>query len=100
MVMRLAADFPVMTLDVMGRSIFGKDHEQVDVFRLRPTMDLSEMHDRVITWNASQYQFNPHVTVGKVGSINKLTPKQITFDRVVLSWGDSNSIFDLQRQRL
>lgn len=77
-----------MDLVVMKVDIFGDD-EPVEVFRLRPEPQLLAMRSVVEHWNASEFPFNPHVTVGPVGSVGESIPDSIRFDRIAVAWGDS-----------
>lgn len=83
-------------LRVMRRDTFGeaKDH---DVFRLQPSTELWAMRRAVERWNASEFDFSPHVTIGPAGSIVDITPVYIRFDRIALSWGDELLSFWLRR---
>lgn len=84
-----------ITLKVMGVDIFGEEDE-VEVFRLGLSPELLAMRKIVEPWNASQYNFNPHVTIGKIGSHQGETPPYLMFDRVYVGWGNENMTFRLQ----
>lgn len=84
-------------LPVISKEVFG-DEEKVDVFRLRPTMELWALRRHVERWNASQHEFNPHVTIGPQNSFVEFPPRHVCFDRVVLGWGDEIIPFHLSRR--
>ena len=95
----LAKNFPSQTLTVLGVEIFGKGDDEVDVFRLFPTRELLQMRQEVERWNGSEYrQYAPHATIGPVGTADRLEsiPETLTFDRIVLSWGNENLMYMLQ----
>lgn len=79
-------------LKVMSRDTFG-DANDVDVFRLQPSTELWAMRRAVEKWNKSEYDFNPHVTIGPAGSFVELVPRYIRFNRIMFSWGDENLTF-------
>lgn len=90
----LALTCPPLTLDVLGIDVFG-DEEKVDVLRLDPSAGLIAMRQRVESWNASEHPFNPHVTVGPLGSYTGPTPTTITFDRLMVAWGNSELTYKM-----
>lgn len=85
-----------LTLDVTGVGIFGST-DKVDVMRLKPTAQLLKMRQKVEKWNASEFPFNPHVTIGPTnGSKPKNIPSQITFNQILVGWGDETLSFWLR----
>src|SRR5687767_11190636 len=50
-------------LRVLGVDIFGEPLERVKVLRLQATPELMAMRRFVESWNASEHQFRPHVTI-------------------------------------
>lgn len=85
-------------LKVKEKAIFGSDDEEkVDVFRLQPTSELLAMRRSVERWNASEFPFNPHVTIGPAGTFLEFSPTYLAFDRVCLGWGDEYLTFWLKR---
>lgn len=88
-----------LTLQVLGRDRFGQDDEAVDVLKLRKSTSLEAMRNFVESWNASQYPFNPHVTIGPPGTMIESIPSFIAFDRVMLAWGDDHITFLMQGSR-
>jgi 2'-5' RNA ligase len=87
----------VIGLRVIDRETFGPPEDQVDVFKLQPTSELFAMRRAVESWNASEFPFNPHVTIGPVGSFVEFPPQSIIFDRIMVGWGDESLIFWLKR---
>lgn len=77
-----------MTLVVMGVDVFGDADEKVEVLRLRHDPQLTAMRAVVEHWNASEHPFNPHCTVGPIGSTAEGIPDNLTFDRIAVGWGD------------
>lgn len=75
-----------LTLDVLGVDILG-DKELVDVLLLRPTPELISMYKLLEFWDATEYRFKPHVTIGPSLSARDYTPSSLTFDRIMVSWG-------------
>jgi hypothetical protein len=85
-----------ITMMVMGRETFGDpDEDPVDVYRLRPSQQLMAMREFVKDWNASDYPFNPHVTIGPVGTPVDYTPRYVAFDRIAVVWGTDIIVFNL-----
>ncbi len=83
-------------LKVLGKDTFGDDEERVDALRLQPTPELLAMRRVLEPWNASEYPFDPHVTIGPMGSAVE-TPMYISFDRIMVAWGEENLVFLLPR---
>ncbi len=82
-------------LKVMGVEIFG-DEDKVDVLRLQPSPELLSMRRVLESWNASEYSFNPHVTIGPTGSFFENPPGHISFNRVMVQWGKESLTFWLK----
>ncbi len=88
-----------ITLRNVGTEVFGGwpgDDGEVNVFRLEPSTELLAMRRTVERWNASEHPFNPHVTIGPVGSVVD-TPTHIAFDRVLVGWGNEYLTFSMRR---
>lgn len=84
------------TLRVRSVDIFGGgEEEKVDVLRFQPTSELFAMRRFVEKWNRSQHPFNPHATIGPVGSAQDV-PTFISFDRIYVGWGDESLTFLLR----
>ena len=87
-----------ITLEVTGVDTFGDDFEKVDVIKLFPTSRLLTARKIVESWNASEHPFNPHTTIGPVGSANEVViPPVVFFDRIMVGWGDERMVFQLSR---
>jgi 2'-5' RNA ligase len=83
-----------LTLMVKEVEVYG-DKDKVDVICLRPTPELEAMRHVVEGWNASEYPFKPHVTIGPVGTrmLIPAVPEYITFDRIMVAWGEETLTF-------
>lgn len=97
----LAALSRPITLQVLNKEVFGNwtddPLDQVDVYRLRNSPELMAMRHLVEKWNASEFPFNPHVTIGPTGTIVETPPRYIAFDRVLVGWGKEYLTFLLNR---
>ena len=90
-----------VSLKIVERTIFGDD-EKVDVYRLMPSSELWAMRRQVERWNASKHSFNPHVTIGPAEDFSTRfsesdTPRYISFDRIMVGWGDDSITFWLKK---
>lgn len=99
----LAMMCSVVSLRVMGVEIFG-DVDKVDVLRFQPSSELMAMRNTVERWNASLMPFNPHATIGPIGSSVQLQqtseiPRYVAFDRVYVGWGEESLTFWLNPRR-
>ncbi len=90
----LAALTNPITLKVMGVEIFG-DEDKVDVLRLQITPEVGAMRRAVEHWNANEYPFRPHATIGPAGSSIE-SPGHITFNRLMVGWGKEALTFWLR----
>lgn len=88
-----------ITLQVKSREKFGNWGDgEVDVFRLQATSELLAMRNIVDGWDQSEFPFNPHVTIGPVGSVVEVPPRYIAFDRIMVAWGrDQELTFNMKR---
>ncbi len=90
-----------LTLQVLNREQFGNWSENssdaCDVYRLRPSSELMAMRHTVEGWNASEWPFNPHVTIGPPGTVVEMQPNYLAFDRVMVAWGQESLTFRLNR---
>ena len=87
-----------LTLEVLGVDILG-DTDLVDVLLLRPNPVLLELRSAFEEWNGSDYKsFLPHATIGPAGSRPMVLPKTLTFDRIVVAWGESYLTYNLQKE--
>lgn len=81
-------------LRVLGYDVFGTDPERVNVLKLLPTPELLAMRRFVEHWNASEFPFSPHCTIGPVGTpLPEFMPRTLAFDKVLASYGTDNMIF-------
>lgn len=89
-----------ISLDVVAREQFGNwstdPASAVDVFRLRFTSQLAAMRNFVEKWNASEFPFNPHVTIGPPGTPVEFPPTRLSFDRIICAWGPDVLTFRLR----
>lgn len=83
-------------LKVSGVEEFG-DTDKVDVLRLSATPELLAMRSLVEHWDASEYPFNPHATIGPAGSFLEFPPMYLSFDRIMVGWGEEQLVFWLRR---
>lgn len=89
-----------MYFRVKGVETFGDGSDSnplVDVFTLQPTPELMAMRRSVEGWNASEFPFRPHCTIGPAGGVIENRPMTIAFDRLMVAWGDNQLIFNLKR---
>ena len=87
---------PGISLRVTGKKQFG-DSGDVDVFTLQPSAELLAMRRAVESWNKSEFPFNPHVTIGPVGTYIEQMPNYIGFDRIMVGWGTERMDFWLRQ---
>lgn len=92
----VAMEFHPIQLQVMGLDIFGPEEDRVEVIRLRPTPTLLAIHRRVMSWDQSNFPFNPHVTIGPIGSFSGELPPALAFDRIMVGWGEQQLNFWLR----
>lgn len=86
-----------ITLQVTGTEIFGDEGQKVDVLTLRATSALLAMRNFVEDWNASEYPFTPHCTIGDPGSLKGMMPSYLAFDRIMVQWGKDALTFWLKQ---
>lgn len=85
--------YPV-TLQVRRVEVFGDD-EKVDVLRFRSTPELMAARQVVEHWNKSQHAFKPHATIGPTRGYPRDIPSYVTFNRIMVGWGDESITFKL-----
>lgn len=90
-----------ITLEVTGKEQFGNwsdnPQDMVDVYRFRATPELLAMRRFVERWNASEFPFNPHVTIGPAGtSMNDQQPRLLAFNRILVGWGADYLTFNMK----
>ena len=86
-----------VSLRVIDKEIFGKDLDKVDVLRFQATTELLAMRRSVESWNKSDFPFNPHSTIGPVGTVIDIIPISVSFDRIMVAWGEEQLVFWLKR---
>lgn len=94
---------PVMAR-VLGVEVFG-DMEKVDVLKLEPNSQLLALRRMVEDWNASEFPFKPHCTIGPTAGHpigtpeiqNARIPEFLFFDRILVEWGNESLAFWLKR---
>lgn len=84
-----------LTLEVTGEDLFGEARD-TSVLTLRPNAQLKAMRHFVERWNQSEYEFNPHVTVGTASDRADPVPAIIAFDRIYVGVGSSGLIFNMK----
>lgn len=90
-----------LTLRVGATAVFGDntpDNPQVNVLKFVSTPELSSMRTFVEKWNASQFPFNPHATIGPVDGLPIMNvPSFVAFNRIMVGWGTDSMTFNLAR---
>jgi 2'-5' RNA ligase len=90
-----------LTLRVLTKDVFGEgtdDNPKVDVLRFHPNLELVKMRTLVEDWNASQFPFNPHITVGPEGKFQGEIPGWVAFDKVAFVKGKERQEFRMKFQ--
>jgi len=91
-----------ITLRTLTKDVFGEgtdDNPKVDVLRFHPNLELLKMRAIVEDWNASDFPFRPHLTVGPVGTWNSdASPVMVAFDKVAFCTGNECQEFQLSRK--
>jgi 2'-5' RNA ligase len=84
-------------LKVSGVEVFGEE-EKVDVLRLVPNPELLSMRTFLEDWDTGEFPvYKPHATIGPAGGFYTDLPIVLTFDRILVSWGDTRITFWLRR---
>lgn len=86
-----------ITTQVLGVEEFGDEDERVDVLKVRPTSELLAMRQFVEDWNASEYPFTPHCTIGPPGSLKGMMPSYLAFNKILVQWGKESLTFWLKQ---
>jgi len=86
-----------IALRVVSKQQYGRGSELVEAFKLQPTHKLWAMRRTVEKWNKSEYPFDPHVTIGPLGTDVQDAPSYIRFTKILAAWGDQRLVFGLQR---
>lgn len=85
-------------LKVTGLDVFGEDGDRVNVLKLQPSSELLAMRRVVEHWNASEFPFNPHVTVGPSYLGVDVIPERIGFNQILVGWGNDSIPFRMKNQ--
>lgn len=86
-----------ITLRVTGVDVFGTDPDpKVDVLKLQPNAELLSLRHIVERWNASEHDFNPHCTIGPAGEYTQESPYALSFDKIMVGWGEEQLIFRMK----
>lgn len=86
-----------ITLRVTGVEVFGEE-EKVDVLKLDKSSEVMAMRKIVDDWNASEHPFNPHCTIGPLGSSMAIPeiPRWVAFNRIYVGYGEESLTFWLK----
>lgn len=95
----LSASMDPFTLRVTGLEKFGAE-DKVDVYTLEKTKDLINARYHVSVYDKSEFDFSPHVTIGKhrADRTMKNAPKFLTFSNIVFSWGLEKIVYPLAKK--
>lgn len=92
---RISVQTSIQVLDVTGTDVFGDEHK-VDVLKFAKTPALVRARLRLARFDASEYPWSPHGTVGPEGSLDKvLYTNRVTFDRIAVGWGADRTVYRL-----
>jgi 2'-5' RNA ligase len=93
--LRLSMAYPSLQVPVTNVTEFGTD-ELVNVLLLEKTTELIQLYEFFKEWDITDFSFTPHCTIGPTGSIVGVrVPEFIRFDRILVSWGQANTIYRL-----
>lgn len=93
----IAAVTTCLLVRVMGVEVFGGGtDDKVDVLTLAPTPELLAIRGLVENWNASEFPFKPHATIGPEGTAPPILPSYLSFNRIMAAWGDDSMTFWLK----
>lgn len=83
-------------LRVTGLAVFGDDTEKVNVITFQPTPELWALRRALDEWDASDYPFNPHCTIGPVElGVPDVLPRAVGFNRVYAGYGTESMVFNM-----
>lgn len=84
-------------LKVSGVEQFG-NVEPVDVLRLVPNSELLALRSFLEDWDNGEFpDYKPHATIGPAGGFYQDPPMMLSFDRILVMWGDERLTFWLRR---
>lgn len=92
----LAAMNQPFSVSVQGLKKFGDPNDQVLALDIQPNPQLWAMRRAVEEWNASKFGFDPHCTVGPIGTTMDYVPKSLYFNQLFVGWGNDNLTFNLK----
>lgn len=88
----------VFSLKVVGVDVFGGGEDDlVEVLKFEMSPQLQAMRSYLEKWDVSEWPFNPHATIGPVGLPAQDIPMYLTFDRMLVAWGDTKITYHLRR---
>lgn len=92
----LALLSPIINLKVSGIQTYGDD-EPVHVLTLIKSPEIVAMRSFLDDWDNGEFpDFSPHATIGPVGSLQQDPPIMLSFNRILVSWGEDNQTFRLR----
>jgi len=94
----LSATSSVVRLESLGTDVFGKGDAEspyVEVLKFKHTAQLWGMRRFVERWDKSEFDFNPHVTVGPPGTMFA-APHSVFFTSLCVKWGNESIDFSLR----
>lgn len=95
--MMIAATTRPLVLQTMRVETLGEAADAVDAVIVNPSGDLVSLSKECRPWNASQYRdWVAHITVGKSGTFKGTLPTTLTFDRILVAWGEQHTIYPLK----
>jgi len=85
-------------LKVFGIEVFG-DTEEVDVLRVSPSSELLALRSFLEDWDSGEFPiYKPHITIGPAHGLYEIpTPMMVSFDRIMVAWGEDRLTFWLRR---
>jgi 2'-5' RNA ligase len=87
---------PPFTLKVSAVQKYGEE-EPVDVLTLIRTPELMALRSFLEDWDNGEFpDYNPHATIGPLGSFRGEIPLTLSFDKILVSWGEDDQTFPLR----
>lgn len=85
-----------ITLKVSGVQKFGDD-DPVHVLALIPNPEIMAIRSFVEIYDTGEHPvFSPHATIGPIGSLEEQPPLVLSFDKILVAWGEDNQTFRLR----
>jgi 2'-5' RNA ligase len=91
-----ASKFGPIQLTVTGVEVFGEEPDRVQVLTFANNAKLAAIQLPYASWSVSKFPFNPHATIGPVGSFVPPAPPAVAFDRIGVFWGEDSMVFYLK----